>query len=144
VKAAFYKGKRRLFNRLVSWWDMGPYSHMEIVFDDQTAASSSFMDGGVRIKSIQFDDSRWDFIELPRELFAEDISRDWFKSHLGFRYDFFGLIRFAIDAIPDRKSKYFCSEACLESLGISEAWRFTPNSAYTFLHNLIELKAKNV
>jgi hypothetical protein len=144
MKAAFYKGKRRLFNRLVSWWDRGPYSHMEIVFDDQTAASSSFMDSGVRFKSIKFDDSRWDFIELPRELFAEDISRDWFYNHLGLRYDFFGLIRFAIDAIPERKGKYFCSEACLASLGVNEAWRFTPNSAYSFLSTLVKLKAKNV
>lgn len=140
MKAAFYKGKHRLFNKLVSWWDRGKYSHMELVYENDEAASSSFMDGGVRFRSIKFDDSRWDFIELPRELFNPDISRAWFKDHLGCKYDFFGLIRFAFDALPERKTKYFCSEACLESLGIKEAWRFTPNAAHALLTSFIEHK----
>ena len=138
MKAAFYKGKHRLFNRLVSWWDRGNYSHMELVYENGQAASSSFIDGGVRFKSIKFDDSRWDFIELPRELFEESISRAWFENHLGYKYDFLGLIRFAVDAIPERKTKYFCSEACLASLGISEPWRFTPNAAHALLTSIIE------
>lgn len=138
MKAAFYKGKHRLFNKLVSWWDRGQYSHMELVYENGEAASSSFMDGGVRFKSIKFDDSRWDFIELPRELFDSDISRNWFIFHLGEKYDFAGLIRFALGALPERKTKYFCSEACLASLGISEPWRFTPNAAHALLTSIIE------
>lgn len=144
MKAAFYKGKRRLFNRLVSWWDRGPYSHMEIVFDDQTSASSSFMDGGVRFKPIQFDDSRWDFIELPKEYFNDDISRSWFRNNLGLSYDFAGLIRFTIGAISEHKKKYFCSEACLASLGIDEPWRFTPNSAHALISSFVKKKVQNV
>lgn len=138
MRAAFYKGKRRLFNRLVAWWDRGPYSHMELVYEDGQAASSSFMDSGVRFKSIQFDDSRWDFVELPGELFDADFSRNWFLIHLGKKYDFAGLIRFAIGAIPERKRKFFCSEACLASLGISEPWRFTPNAAHALLTSMIK------
>lgn len=138
MKAAFYKGNYRLFNKLTAWWDNGKYTHMELVFNDQVAASSSFMDGGVRFKSIQFDVSRWDFIELPGELFNENNSRDWFTLHLGKKYDFAGLIRFAWGALPERKSKYFCSEACLTSLGIKESWRFTPNSAHALLTSIIE------
>ena len=111
---------------------------MELVYEDGQAASSSFMDSGVRFKSIQFDDSRWDFVELPGELFNADFSRNWFLIHLGKKYDFAGLIRFAIGAIPERKRKFFCSEACLSALKIKDAWRFTPNSAYILLNSIIE------
>jgi hypothetical protein len=140
MKAAFYKGKHRLFNKLVSWWDRGQYSHMELVYENGEASSSSFMDGGVRFKSIQFNDSRWDFIELPRELFDADASRNWFILHLGQKYDFAGLIRFAWGALSHRKTKYFCSEACLASLGISEPWRFTPNAAHALLISMTKSK----
>jgi len=105
VKAAFYKGKHRLFNKLVSVWDRGLYSHMELVYEDNSAASSSFMDSGVRFKHIEFNGSNWDFIELPRELFDESISRTWFENHLGYKYDFLGLIRFAFG--PIKQSSFF-------------------------------------
>lgn len=142
MKAAFYKGKHRLFNRLTAWWDNGIYTHMELVFSDQVAASSSFSDGGVRFKSIQFDDSRWDFIELPRKLFNERDARVWFDVNKGRKYDFAGLIRFVADALPENRTRFFCSEACLSALNIKESWRFTPNSAYILLNSIIE--AENV
>lgn len=138
MKAAFYKGKHRLFNRLTAWWDNGIYTHMELVFSDQIAASSSFSDGGVRFKSIQFDDSKWDFIELPRKLFNERDARVWFDVNKGRKYDFCGLIRFVADALPENRTRFFCSEACLSALNIKESWRFTPNSAYILLNSIIE------
>ena len=116
---------------------------MELVYEDNQAASSSFMDSGVRIKHIEFNDSNWDFIELPRGLFDESISRSWFENNLGYKYDFFGLIRFAFGPIKQNKKKWFCSEACLESIGINEPWRFTPNSAYALLKSMIEKDHKN-
>ena len=142
MKAAFYKGNHRLFNRLTSWWDSGIYTHMELVFSDEIAASSSFSDRGVRFKSIKFDDSRWDFIELPTRLFNERNARDWFNVNQGRKYDFVGLIRFVADALPENRTKFFCSEACLSALNIKDAWRFTPNSAYILLNSIIE--ANNV
>ena len=52
---AFYRGRARLFNRLVCWWLRGPYSHCEALIDPLPdgrwlCASSSYMDGGVRLK----------------------------------------------------------------------------------------------
>lgn len=138
MKAAFYKGNHRLLNKLTAWWDNGKYTHMELVFNDQVAASSSFSDGGVRFKSIKFDDSRWDFIELPERLFNERDARSWFDVNQGRKYDFFGLIRFIADALPENRAKFFCSEACLSALKIKDAWRFTPNSAYILLNSIIE------
>lgn len=138
MQAAFYKGNHRLFNKLTAWWDRGIYTHMELVFSDKTAASSSFIDGGVRFKSIKFDDSRWHFIELPERLFNERYARNWFNDNQGRKYDFSGLIRFGVDALPEDREKFFCSEACLSALNIKDAWRFTPNSAFVLLNSIIE------
>lgn len=69
MKAAFYKGRKRLFNRLTAWWLRGPYSHCELIVGTDLqgrsiCASSSFMDGGVRIKAMHLDVEHWDLVEV--------------------------------------------------------------------------------
>lgn len=129
MKLAFYKGKKRLFNKLVSWWTRGPYSHCELLFSDGTSASSSFIDGGVRYKRILYNDSNWDFIELGPQ-FNEAQARLWFDSHLGCKYDVVGLVGFVFRRVADDRNKYFCNESILNALGFYDAWRFDPNSTY--------------
>jgi hypothetical protein len=53
VKIALYKGKKTITDKLISWWDRGLYSHVELVFSDGLCASSSPRDGGVRMKPIE-------------------------------------------------------------------------------------------
>ena len=60
VKIAMYKGRKRVFNRLVSWWTRGPYSHTELVIDG-VCYSSSFLDKGVRKKAIELDPENTDY-----------------------------------------------------------------------------------
>jgi hypothetical protein len=128
-RAAFYKGTRPglpgLFNRFVRFWDRGQYSHMELVFNDGLSASSSFLESGVRFKKIDFDPTRWDFIDLPDE--RESAARAWFSAHAGKAYDYWADIRFMYGFAPSSKDKWMCSEACMEALGFKEAWRFSPN-----------------
>lgn len=132
MRVAFYKGKKRLFNKLVSWWTRGPYSHCELVFSDGESASASFMDGGVRYKRILFDDAHWDFIELE-DSFLEAQSRFWFYDHFNEKYDVLGILGFVNPRIKQSKNKWFCSEAIMAALGFSEAWRYNPNTAYSVL-----------
>lgn len=132
MKVAFYKGKKRLFNKLVSWWTRGPYSHCELVFSDGTSASSSFVDGGVRYKHILYNNDHWDFIELGQQ-FDEQKAREWFDAHEGCAYDVLGIAGFVVRAIGDDGHKYFCNESILNALGISQGWRFDPNSTYALL-----------
>ena len=135
MKAAFYKGTHvgipGIYNRVVRWWEPGQYSHCELVFSDGLAASSSYMDGGVRFKQIDFKPDNWDFIELPGHL--EPAARAWFTAHNGEPYDLRGNLRFALDFIPDDSNKSFCSKALGESLGIEEAWRLGPNGLAAML-----------
>jgi hypothetical protein len=132
MKVAFYKGRKRLFNKLVSWWTRGPYSHCELVFSDGQSASSSFMDGGVRYKRILYNHDHWDFIELGPE-FDEQKAREWFDEHLGNGYDVAGIIGFVNPRISQDKQKEFCIEAVLSALEFTESWRYNLNTAYSAL-----------
>jgi hypothetical protein len=129
--AAFYKSTRPgwagMYNRLVRWWERGQYSHCELIFSDGMAASSSFMDGGVRFKRIEFNPEHWDFIELPAWI-DESAARAWFVLHEGEPYDLRGNLSFAIDFIPNDPGKSFCSKALGAAIGMWESWRFGPNA----------------
>lgn len=143
MMAAFYKSTRPglagLYNRLVRWWERGPYSHCELIFSDGLAASSSYMDGGVRFKRIVFNPDNWDFIELP-ENFDESAARAWFVEHEGEPYDLRGNLSFALDFIPNDPSKSFCSKALGAALGIIESWRLGPNGLAAVLIFYIKIR----
>ena len=144
---AFYKGRDRLFNRLVSWKDEGPYSHLEAVFDVTArwldkpynryeCASSSFMDGGIRFKEIDLTPEHWDICDVPA--FDAVRSRQWFVENEFITlasgekkrrpYDTRGLVNFVIP-VGHSKEGYFCDEAFLASIGMNEPFRFSPNGA---------------
>jgi len=131
MKVAAYKGTRAgwegLYNRFVRWWTRGQYSHMELIFSDGVAASSSFIDGGVRFKKIVFDPANWDFIDLPAEL--ETAARAWFTVNNGKAYDILGELRFFLGPVSAGRDKWFCSAAVMDALGYGDSWRFEPNIA---------------
>jgi len=135
MQVAFYKGRKRLFNRLVSWWTRGPYSHCEVVLghavgDLTLCGSSSFRDRGVRVKAIRLDPAKWDILDVEGDLNA---ARKWFAENEGRRYDVRGLFGFVWSANRDSKGKVFCNEACSESMGLTGGARFNPNTFHTAL-----------
>lgn len=125
MKIAFYKGRTKPFNIVVSWWTRGPYSHCEAVFSDGLCASSSFLDKGVRFKKIDLTPDHWDIIDIPDVDEAE--IRAWFNLHLGEKYDVVGLFS-VLTPIPENKHKWFCNESIGAAMGVSGPWRFCPNS----------------
>jgi hypothetical protein len=142
MKIAFYKsthsGIAGLYNRLVRWWDQGPYSHCEIIFSDGISASSSFMDKGVRFKNIEYNQTNWDFYDIPAAY--EPAARAWFDTHAGQEYDLIGNIRFALGFLNTPSNKWFCSEAIAAAIGISDPWRISPNGL-TAIARIIESKS---
>ena len=142
LSVAFYKGTRPglagIYNRVVRWWEPGKYSHCELVFSDGLSASSSYKDGGVRFKKIDFNPDNWDFIEIPANL--EPAAFMWFTRHIGEGYDLVGNLRFLFDFIRNRNDKWFCSEALAESLGMVDSWRLGPNGLAAVLKYLNERK----
>ena len=129
-RAAFYRsvhpGLPGLYNRVVRWWSSGLYSHCELVFSDGYSASASWMDGGVRLKKIDYDPVHWDFIDLPGHLEAD--ARAWFRQHDRKPYDLLGNLGFVWRPVHGEEGAFFCSEACAAALGIPEAWRYSPNA----------------
>jgi hypothetical protein len=139
--AAFYKGTHvgmpGVYNRLVRWWTRSPYSHVELIFFDDgsgdvcQAASSSYMDGGVRFKWFAFDPALWDFVDLPDSLAVPAIQ--WFDAHEGQGYDLLGNLHFVFGPVGGDKAKWFCSEAVAAALGIPDPSRFDPGTLYAAL-----------
>jgi hypothetical protein len=139
LRAAFYKGIHPglpgLYNRAVRWWTRSAYSHVELLFSTGHAASSSYMDGGVRFKVIDFDPALWDFVDLPAHL--EKAAFEWFLAHRGQPYDLLGNLHFIVAPVRNDKRKWFCSESVAAALGLPEPWRYDPAtlaSALRFLH----------
>lgn len=143
MKVAFYKGKKHLFNRLVSWWDNGPYSHCELLVEEVSVPdgsgdlsylcySSSITDGGVRKKVIELESGKWDIIDVSS--IDEAYAREWFKEHEGCKYDVIGLIGFLFRIIPGEKNRFFCSEAVAGMLGMKDGWRLSPNALFGVLN----------
>lgn len=145
LRAAFYKGTHAglpgVYNRLVRWWTRSPYSHVELIFfdggpaADSQAASSSYMDGGVRFKWFTFDPALWDFVDLPEAMAKPALA--WFDAHEGEAYDLLGNVHFVLSAIGGERGKWFCSEAVGAALGMPDPDRFDPgtlHAALTFLN----------
>lgn len=124
MQIAFYKGRHRLFDRVVQFLTKGPYSHCELAIDGQ-CYSSSWRDGGVRRKTIDLASGNWDV--HPIHLADEDYVRAWFELHMGDKYDVLGLFGFVLPWRTESRSRWFCSEACAEALGLSRGWKISPN-----------------
>lgn len=127
MQIAFYKGRTRLFNRLVSWYLRGAYSHCELVLGTSggiaICASSSFMDGGVRTKLIELHPDHWDLVEVPGSM---DAAFAWVNAHAEHGYDVPGLLGFVWRRTQDSRRRWFCSEAVAAMLGYADPWRFDP------------------
>ena len=127
LTVALYKSTRPgmagLYNRAVRLWTRSAYSHAEIVFGDGMAASSSFLDGGVRFKRIAFDPDHWDFVKIVGD---EAVARQWFADHEGKAYDLIGNLGFVVGFIRDGSDKWSCAESIAEALGYLESWRYSP------------------
>ena len=130
MKIAFYKGTKEgiagVYNIGVRWIEDGLYSHCEVVFSNGLSASSSFMDGGVRFKEIEYDLDKWDIFELP--YFDEEYAYNYFVQRIGKPYNLRGNIHFVFGFIRGNSDGVFCSEACAEALGLEKGWQFAPNA----------------
>ena len=128
MKLAFYKGREDLYDRLISWWTRGPYSHVELVINENYCMSSSPKDGGIRFKHIDLRPDHWDLVEL--EGYDPAYAYNWFKEHEGRKYDILGILGFVYGPLRQDKKRFFCTEAIGHALKMKEPWRLDPNAMY--------------
>ena len=131
MKIIFYKGGKTgsVIDKFIAWWTRGPYSHVEVMFDDDPRAKSvscaSAQRGqGVRFDILSLDPLDWDVMNVSWILKEE--SQAWFRVHEGLNYDYAGLLGL-FTPVDNEYNHWFCSEACAASIGVPEPWRLDPN-----------------
>lgn len=137
IYLALYKGKGKLFNRLIRFWTRSPYSHCELVMPDGRWLSASAMDGGVRAKHIQLDLTHWDLLPLPWAD-ARTVHHVFYR-HQGKGYDWLGV--FLSQLLPvaiSSPKRMFCSEFCAAALGFPTPQRFSPAQLGEVVHYIIQ------
>jgi len=140
VYVAFYRGrakKRFSLARLGDWATRrvtrGPYSHCEIAVaigeGMYRCYSSSFRDGGVRVKTMPLPADKWDV--LPVDIPAQAV-KAFYHRHAGTPYDWRGVLGFVFYN-RDSRNRWFCSEYCAACIGFHEAWRISPSLLHALL-----------
>ncbi len=118
-------GDDRLLSRIIAWWQRNDASHCEVVIetigDAYRCASSSWVDGGVRIMVNSLPASKWRLYEIDRDI---ELARAWLVEHKGCGYDYLGLFGFVIRPLKGWSGRWFCSEAVAAMLGLPDPWRF--------------------
>lgn len=147
---AFYKGTQTgingIYSRLARYVDAGIYSHTELILPDIGSASSSFMDGGVRVKQIGYSSvGDWDFLPIPD--YGDTLRNralNWYCQHEGQKYDVMGNLRFGSNLFSHDKEKWFCSESNAEALGFIQGFRYGPNGLLALLSDVYRTKLVTV
>lgn len=123
LKAPLPGLKHSVAHRVGARLDQSPYSHSNLVFRNRMSGSS-WADGGVDIREIEYDLRLWDFWTLPDEL--EPSAHARYSRRRGTPYDHCGVMRFAVPLFTESPTHDFCHEMNAFALGWSEAWRYGP------------------
>jgi hypothetical protein len=144
VKFAFAKNPTTLKDKFICWWMRGPYFHSEVILaenaDGTYTIASSVPGTGVRTAVNQsLPAADWDIIEGPGDV---NTAIAWFAAHNGEAYDWLGLLRFFMPPLTLwNKSKWWCTDADLASVGWTGTHRFEPNGMADFLRGMAALPA---
>lgn len=93
-------------------------------WDKADIASSSLMDGGVRIRQdLRLNPAHWIAVDVPA--WDERQSAAWFFAHLGEPYDSRGAMGSVLYGIGSNEG-WFCNEACGASVGLIDPQTMPP------------------
>lgn len=132
ITLAFYKAPGTWQDALIRRFTRAPYSHVELLIDrpqgatpiTARAVSSSIRDGGVRVKAITFDPSKWQFVDLP---WADDQACWKAVQRVGAPYDLMGILFSQVLAARLQSAdRWFCSELCAWALDLATPETLSP------------------
>lgn len=134
-------GLQGLFNRAVRLGLRIPYSHNELVFSDGLSGSCSFIDRGVRLKRIDFDDGKWAMHEVDPARFSEQRAREWFERESSLpaneriKYSLPLLLTYPFPYLPINpgEREEVCCTAIARALGIEEHRKYDPHELPLFI-----------
>ena len=106
---AFYKAEHGTkIDKIVAAAIGSEYSHVELVFSDGICFSASPRDKGVRFKTINLDNGKWDLYKIDKQ-FYEEMLKKQVKRFEGQPYDTLGAIGSGIGIPLYSTKKKFCS-----------------------------------
>ena len=147
IRIAFYKYNKKPLNFGISLWTwfLNPftpwYSHVEIGFEidnEWKYFSSTLRDGSKGTRWIDEDKlfkhpKRWDIYEIKVISTEDMIIRA--KKIVGLPYDLAGLTGFITPfGLPNKKNKWYCSEACYFVLTGGWIKRISPRRFYSYIY----------
>lgn len=140
LSLCFYKDPGNFMNWGIRLVTRSKYSHCELLFSDGVSISSSSRDGGVRAKTIDFSDGKWDIVRLFWFAKDEGEVRKWAEAQIGRKYDWSGIFGFIIKPVHENDQRMFCSEFCALALGFSPelAAKMSPGALYSYVKYLFK------
>ncbi len=132
IYLAAYKGKTRFFDRFIQFWTNSKYSHCELVVNG-VCYSSSYLDGGVRAKSINYNDSaKWDLYVV--EWADADTILGYYERTKEYKYSVFDLIFTQLfKSVLDDTNAMYCSAWCAGALGLSKPNLYNPDDLISLI-----------
>lgn len=139
MKIIFYKAKRgRLLDKLIAFWTLGEYSHVELVLSDNYCYSASSRDNGVRRKVIaDYETSgKWDIFNI--NINEADV-KEFYSQTKELKYDWVGiLLSEFVNFNKENKNTWYCSEWVANIINISNKevlmkTNISPNRLYGYL-----------
>ncbi len=138
MKLAFYKAfqdRATYLDKTIAVATFGPYSHVEIVFENGTSFSVSARDGGSRFKRIKYHEESWDLYDLGIPPSQETMIKEAIvRNFLNKQYDYIGAVFSALPVCIQKDKKLFCSEAVVNLLKhlpqygrFRDGCRYSPN-----------------
>ena len=157
IRVAFYKETKKPINIGIAVWTWlfnpltPPYSHVEIGFEqnDKWRYFSSTLRGeatGTRwidAKDLLKNPERWDVYEVTG--YSDELMIKKANSILGLGYDLAGILGFITPfGLPNRKNKWYCSEACYYVLTSQWKKRISPRRFYVFIKKKFKYSIRKV
>lgn len=140
VYLAMYKAKGNWVDRLVRFATRSKYSHCEIVIQttqtEYDCYTSSPRDGGVRRKIMRLPKDKWDLVEIDLN---QAKVREFYNKTINKKYDLIGAVGTVLP-LPQRQSRYFCSEWIAELLDFDKPHKYSPQK---LLEKILILKKSN-
>lgn len=116
IQLAFYKGPPQhddlvhvVTHNAIKIRTWSKYSHAELVIDGW-AYSSSVRDKGVRRKKIDFNNGKWDVIELDPSRININYAMEFFLLYEGSEYDWWNIARYVLPFVKQEEGKFICFE----------------------------------
>ena len=130
ITLAFYKGPGQFFDKVIRWVTRSPYSHVAVIIDSVCYEADAWS-GRVLSRPWEFNPDNWFILDVSRPSDLE-VVKLFLSVQVGRRYDYPGIIGFALPWRPNVSQWWYCSELAAAALGLSNT-SVSPGDLYQII-----------